>query len=525
MKKVLRLVSVQIGAMIGEFFSIGDVRKRKSNLLYGGIGLFVVGMAAVSFFYSYMLGQGLMIYDSIDILPSLMMAMTSVMILLTTIFKIKGTIFGFRDYDMVMSLPVSTGGIVASRIILLYLLNMVFVVIVILPMMIAYGILVNPSPIFYIMGFLTMFFIPMVPVVLASIIGTLITYLASRFRYRNFVTIVLSIFAIFMFMGISSTRGGSTEELVNMTKALSDQVNSIYPLSSFYTKAVCDADFLALSIFLGISLLSFLLYSLMIGKVFKKINSSLMTGSYRVNYQMGELKQSSPLKALYKKELKRYFSSALYVLNTGFGIVLLIFLSIAAFFVDLNTLFGDPLATLQLKQFAPMIVSFCIVTCCTTMASISLEGRNLWILKAMPVSEKTIFHSKMATNFTIIAPAFLAAVLISMTVGYGFMQGLITLIVAILCAFFTAAIGLILNLRFPNLNWTNETMVIKQSAASILSIFAGMVVVAIQFALLNRMNSFILAYLLYIIFMLVLDFILYMVLMAWGKKQFHNLQV
>jgi hypothetical protein len=68
-------------------------------------------------------------------------------------------------------------------------------------------------------------------------------------------------------------------------------------------------------------------------------------------------------------------------------------------------------------------------------------------------------------------------------------------------------------------------MVIKQSAASILSIFAGMVVVAIQFALLNRMNSFILAYLLYIIFMLVLDFILYMVLMAWGKKQFHNLQV
>ena len=238
MKKVLRLVSVQIGAMIGEFFSIGDVRKRKSNLLYGGIGLFVVGMAAVSFFYSYMLGQGLMIYDSIDILTSLMIAITSVMILLTTIFKIKGTIFGFRDYDMVMSLPVSTGGIVASRIILLYLLNMVFVVIVILPMMIAYGILVNPSPIFYIMGFLTMFFIPMVPVVLASIIGTLITYLASRFRYRNFVTIVLSIFAIFMFMGISSTRGGSTEELVNMTKALSDQVNSIYPLSSFYTKAV-----------------------------------------------------------------------------------------------------------------------------------------------------------------------------------------------------------------------------------------------------------------------------------------------
>jgi ABC-2 type transport system permease protein len=72
-------------------------------------------MSAISFFYSFMVGSGLKMFNSLDILPALMMAVTCVIILMTTVFKVKGTVFGFRDYDMVMSLPVSIGGIVASR--------------------------------------------------------------------------------------------------------------------------------------------------------------------------------------------------------------------------------------------------------------------------------------------------------------------------------------------------------------------------------------------------------------------------
>ena len=39
---------------------------------------------------------------------------------------------------------------------------------------------------------------------------------------------------------------------------------------------------------------------------------------------MQSLEISSPFMALYRKELKRYFSSTIYVMNTGFGVVLLL---------------------------------------------------------------------------------------------------------------------------------------------------------------------------------------------------------
>src|SRR5262249_1708842 len=152
----------------------------------------------------------------------------------------------------------------------------------------------------------------------ASILGTLVAFVAARFRHSNLVSIVVYMFALIAFIGLSFTTGDSGEEMVNMSRALTDNVNSVYPLAELYTKAVCDVDFIALAGFLLISLTAFFVYSYIIGKVFKKINSAVMTGRYRANYKLGELKTSTPVKALFLKEIKRYFSSTGYVLNTGF---------------------------------------------------------------------------------------------------------------------------------------------------------------------------------------------------------------
>ncbi len=44
-------------------------------------------------------------------------------------------------------------------------------------------------------------------------------------------------------------------------------------------------------------------------------------------------------------------------------------------------------------------------------------------------------------------------------------------------ALFTAVAGLLINLALPNMNWTAEVTVIKQSAASMVAIFGGIFVV------------------------------------------------
>lgn len=523
MKKVLRLVSVQLWGVVGDMLAVGSNNKKKRKSIYAGIVAFVLIMSSISFIYSFAIGQVLLMFGSIDLLPAMMMAVTSLIVLFTTVFKVKGTIFGFRDYDMVMSLPVSTGGIVASRLILLYCINLMFVLICMLPMVIAYGILAKPEVLFYIISFLVVWFIPLVPIVVASIIGTLITYISSKFRHSNLVTILISITAVVLLIGSSLMFKGTEVELVNISRAMTEQVNSSYPLAGMYTNSVVEYDLAALFSFLWISATAFLIYSFIIGKVFKKINTLLMTGRFRVNFKLAELKTTSPFKALYHKELKRFFSSTIYVLNVGIGIIMLTVGSIALLFLDLDKIMGNAQAVLMLKNYSPLFLMFCISMCSSTMVSISMEGRNLWIIKALPVKPSMIFNAKMAVNLTIIAPALLNVILLSIAFQFNILQGVLILLLTIAFSLFVTVFGLFVNLKLPNFTWTNETAAVKQSASTMVVIFSGMAVVGLQFLLLILLPSFELAYLAAGVLLILVDVLLYRSVMSSGAKRFQTL--
>ena len=257
MKKVMRLVSVQLWAVLADMLSLRNNRKKKPKLLYAGVLLFTLAMSAIAFFYCFMIGSGLKMFHCIEILPAMMMAVTCMIVLMTTILKVKGTIFGFRDYDMVMSLPISTGEIVASRLLILYALNMVFVIMIMVPMMIAYGILARPSVLFYLISAASIPFLPFVPIVIASFFGTIIAYVASRFRHNNLLNIIFSMGLVVLIVGLSFTVEDNGQKLVDMSRALTEKVNQLYPLAGMYTKAVVNYDIISFLIYAVISLVAF----------------------------------------------------------------------------------------------------------------------------------------------------------------------------------------------------------------------------------------------------------------------------
>lgn len=523
MKKVLRLVSVQIWAMLGSMFAIGEYNKKKTKALYTGFAFFVIIFSIISFFYAYTIGSALKAYNSIETLPSLFMAITSIAVLITTIYKVKGTIFGFKDYDMVMSMPVSNSKIVASRLILLYAINLVFVLIIMIPMTVAYGILVGSGFLFYTYNILMVFFIPLVPIIMASLIGTILTYISMRLKYSNTLYIVFVFLMLLMWVIMPFFLQGSEDALVEINRAISESINRIYPLAALYTKAVIQLNLLSMITFMLASLLAFLLFSLAVGKAFVKINSTIMTGRYRADYKLRELKNSSPLMALYRKEIKRYFASTSYVMNTGFGMVILLIFAIALPFIDLDALVGEMQIKGTLQDFLPVIISFCIATSCTTMASVSIEGKNLWIIKSLPVSAAKIFASKILVNLTILAPAVFASLLMGITMQLPFINGLLLVLTAVSFSIFISIYGLVINLSFPNLSWSNETVVVKQSTATMISTFSGLGFTAVLYLLLMLIGNFNLSLLIFICFMWIAIFILYKRLMAKGKGQFERL--
>ncbi len=523
LKKVLRLVSIQLWAVLGEMLSIGNKNKKKPKTLYLGIGFFVILMSSISFFYSFMIGSGLKLFDSIEILPPMMMSVTCIILLMTTIFKIKGTIFGFRDYDMIMSMPISTGGIVASRLVILYCINMLFVVIFMLPMTLAYGILAQPSVIFYLFSVIAILFIPLIPIIIASVIGTVIAYVASKFRHNNLLNIIFTMGILAVFLSLSFSIDDDGAKLVDMSKSLTSQIYALYPLAKLYTRAVVDQDVLAFGLFIALSLLAFALYTFVVKAVFKKMNTAIMTGRTGTGFRLSNIKPATPWKALYTKELKRYFASTIYVTNTAFGIVMLTLAAVSLFFVDTKTLFGPEVPAQVLSGIGPTIISFCVMMCCTTMSSISIEGKNLWILKSLPVEPKTIYLAKIGVNLTILAPAVIDAIILGIALKAEPVIILLMVLITVACSVFISFYGLIINLLLPNFSWTNETIVVKQSAASMVTIFSSLGIVIIQFLLMLLIPNVVAAYLCYLVVMLVVDTGLYFLLLHYGKRRFTEL--
>ncbi|NLL73187.1 MAG: hypothetical protein GX237_06630 [Clostridiales bacterium] len=523
MKKVMPLVRVQLWAMIAGFFAIGEQRKKKTKALFVGFAFFFLMMSGTSFFYAYGLGTLLNTFNIINALPSLFMALSSVMVLFTTVFKVKGTIFGFKDYDMVMSLPVKNSEVVASRLILLYSINLVFVLIVMLPMTVAYGIIANPNWVFYLYSIISIFLIPLLPIIIASILGTVITYVAMGFRYSNAIYMVLSFILFFALMIIPFFMQGSEEAFAKIHQVISNQINNLYPLAALYSRAVNDYDLASMIIFAIISIVAFMVFSLVVGKSFVRINTLIMTGSHRSNYKLGELKTSSPMKSLFKKELKRYFASNVYVMNTVFGMLILVIMVIALPFIDTNTIVEGIDVAGAVEDIIPVIITFCISTSCTTMASISIEGQNLWITKSLPVSVKNIFLSKILVNLFILSPGLISTIAIGIILKINFVQSLITILTVIVFSLFVAQYGLVINLTFPNLKWSSETIIVKQSTSSMISIFSGMALVGVQVALLVAMGSSLIANLIFIGILLILNLLLYKRLTGRAIRQFEKL--
>ena len=533
MKDLILLTKVSLGATFN-FNKLFKKRNLRYNIkkLLGIIGAILVTLIvlASAYLYSYGIGSILAAFGQVDILPELVMAVVSIFVVVTTISRVKGTLFGFKDYDLIMSLPVAHNVIVASRLLTLYIINLAFTLIIMVPSSIAYIVLVKPGAGFYIYTILSLVFVPIVPMIIGTVLGTIIAYVSSKFRRNNFVNLLLYfllVAGVFLFSMVTSS---SEEAIGQSAEFIRDKVSSVYPLSWIYRDIVIDYDILSLLLFIFISLVFLVVYVVVIGRKFKEINTSITSIRTSTKRRKRNYSLSSPIVALYKKELSRYFSSPLYVLNTGIGMIMLLIGAIATLFVKSETidqLLEMPGFSELAGTYLPMAIPFFVVMVYTSACSISLEGNNLWIIKSIPISTKGIFLSKIGVNLTVILPlTLLSIVLLSMGLSISPFHALITAGMAIVYAFLTSFLGLLINLLFPVFDWKTEVTVVKQSLSAFLAMIGGLVTAFIPIGghyLLSDLISPTMINLILIGLVGLIDLIIYLILIKVGTRIFRQL--
>lgn len=463
-----------------EFRNTKDKGKKWKMASLAALWVFVIAMAC---FYVGMLSYGYMLLGLAAVLPMYLTMISGLVILFFTIFKAGSVIFQKNFYEMLCSMPISQTAIVVSRFLGMYLGNVILSLVVMLPGMAVYAYFQKPGLSFYFFGIVGTLFLPLLPMTIATIFGALITVVSSKMKQTNMVRTILSILLVLAIMAGSSAltkmEGIITVEMLqNLSGIVEKLIGRIYPPAVWLGNAMTKGNIVHAGLYFGISILIFWVMVFFVSMNFQKICQRLYSTSARHNYRMSHLKRNSVLGTLYKKELKRYFACPIYVTNTIIGPIMMVFLSGAVLFMDTGELSQYiPMADriLNLMPFV-MAATACIMT--TTSTSISLEGKEWWIVKSLPIGTKELFDSKILVNLTIIAPFYLISeVMLMIAFRPGVIDAILLVVLPIIFILFACVFGITINLLFPVFQWENEVSIVKQSASAMIGGLGGCLII------------------------------------------------
>jgi len=245
MNKLISLLKIEVLNLYGlnRLFQFKDKQKRKNSLIFMacalGLGLLLVYTSGT---YSFGMILGLQAMELEHIFPSLLLIVAVFFLFTTTILKVQGVLFGYKDYDMLMSLPISTKLIVISKVGVLYFMNLVTALLILIPGSVVYGVVTEKGSMYYFCTLIAIIFVPIVPIVLASILGAIISYISTFFRKMRIAQYLLTTILIIGFYIVNLN--GNPD--INLDK-IELTIDRIYPLSSLYRLGVKISYFLSLS--------------------------------------------------------------------------------------------------------------------------------------------------------------------------------------------------------------------------------------------------------------------------------------
>lgn len=392
-----------------------------------------------------------------------------------SLFTANSTIYHAKDNEFLLAMPIPQWMIVFVRMAMIYIVSAAFEIMVMLPVMIVYFLVATPPVWAILFQIVAVFLLPAIAVAISCLIGWLTAVVNSKIRQKAIASVAASLGFIAVFYYVY----WNLYTYLQLIIANADAVGGVMKicLFPFYLMGCASKG----------SVIYFVLYAavtvavmavvvkLVSGNFVELAAKSTVVARRKGTGNAG--RAESPGKALYKKELQRFTSSSVSMLSCAMGSIMLMIIgtmSLVAGDWIIGTFMGMPDgATENFPLVALIIVTMMAAMNTITATSISLEGTYFWMLKVLPVSPWQIFKAKLGVHVLITGvPAVFCTVTFAIAgkVAPGGM--LIMILASLVFVVFSGMVGLLCNLKFPNLTWTNEAQAVKQNMSVIVATFA-----------------------------------------------------
>ncbi len=477
MNELLALTALEFRSLAGynKYRHTTDPKVKSSWRLLCGCWILLAGMAI---FYVGALVYGLCSLGLAEAVPGYLVTLASLLILGFGLFGAGQRLFSPKGYDLLCAMPVNTKRLVFSRFFAMYAGDLLLSLVVMLPGTAVFAWMRHPGAVFYLSALVGWLLLPAIPLVIATGFGTLILGLSSGFRHKSLVQILLSlIFVLGVLVGSMRLTAVEADITPRMLAALAQTaaqaLGKIYPPSLWLGSAMVGGNLWGLALFCVVSMAMVLGMLAVTGRFFHPIVNRLRSVSARHDYRLTRQSSQSLQKALYLRELRRYFSSSIYVINTIIGPLMGVLVAGAVCFGGWESL--QAALPLDIRLLLPIALGAIMSMMSTTCTAISMEGKQFWVIRSLPVDTKSWLDSKLLLNFSLSAPCYvLMEILLVITVRPEPAALALTVLTPAAQLVFAAVFGLTVNLKLHSFDWEKEEQVVKQSASAALGGFGGM---------------------------------------------------
>ncbi len=477
MNELKALVILELRSLFGinKALHIKDKKAKNNCILLSCVWALLIVMAL-----SYVSGQvAALCYLGLSALvPAFLVYISTLIIIAVGIFKAGKELFGREGLDIILSMPVPTRAVVLSRFALMYVENLLITLVIMLPGAVTYGVICRPSAAFYVLMPICTIFVPLVPMSVNAFVGVLLEGISARMKNKSLVQTALMLALVVGTLALSFNAEGledlTPEYISQLVEKISESLGSFYPLAVWLGNAVLKLDILSLALFALVSVFTAVLCITLCILLFKRIVYALSDISAKHDYKLESLESRGAFKALYLRELKRYFSSSIYASNTLAGPIMACIASVALIFADTDALLGAAAVDININRFAPFLLSAMLCMMSPTFSSVSIEGKQFWAVKSLPISPKDLFDAKIALSLSLTAPSCLvSAVCLSIALRPSLTELLAFLFVPVVMMLYSAVMGLCVNIKFHRFDWENEAEVVKQGTSAMIGTFSA----------------------------------------------------
>ncbi len=447
------------------------VDKKEKRRIYTLAGVWIFAIL-VFLGYSGGYAYGLHLLGLTHAVPALFTSIIGLVLLFFGMFSSASNLFRKNGYDFLSALPIHPFSIVISRLIRMYIEDLILCFMVTLPAIGVYVYFAAPAFLFYPMWLIALLFMPLIPMCLSVLLGAGISLLSSVFKKTNLIQALITVaFVVLLLYGSSylSKMGDelSLEAIRSITELVLASLEKTY-LPAAWIGGIAIGKYAGMLPLIGLSLVLLIVTSLVTAKIFPFVLAHSGAKSGRTAFRAEKsVKATSIMTALVLREFKRYFASGIYLMNTIISPIMAVGAAIMFMVSGVEAV----VSILPFDVNFPLIAAYLIGTVCSLMppssVSLSMEGKAWWLLKTLPIDPKHLLGAKILMSFLLHAPFLLAAsVMTVIALAPDALYGVVMFITPFVLDAFACTWALFINTKFPRFDWENEVYVVKQSAAA-----------------------------------------------------------